>query len=219
VEEAAKKLPEGYKIVWSGGSQAAQESFDSLMFAMLLGLAVAYMVLASQFNSFFHPITVLLAMPFSFTGAFLAMYLTGITLNLYSVIGLILLLGLVKKNSILLVDYTNQMRAKGMNVREAIEHACPVRLRPILMTTCAMIAGAVPGAVSQGIGHELRQPMNIAVIGGLVVSTMLTLIVVPCFYSILDQVLVRLRPAPQPMGEGPATRPQEPLTSHEAFGK
>jgi Cu/Ag efflux pump CusA len=94
-----------------------------------------------------------------------------------------------------------------------------VRLRPILMTTCAMIAGAVPGAISQGIGHELRQPMNIAVIGGLVVSTMLTLIVVPCFYSILDQVLVRLRPNPSPVGKDLAAHPQEPVASHEAFGK
>ncbi len=144
------------------------------------------MVLGSQFNSFIHPITVLMALPFSITGALLALWITGGTINIYSMIGIILLFGIVKKNSILLVDYTNQMRERGMNVREALLHACPVRLRPILMTTCAMVAGAIPGAMATGPGSELRAPMFLCIIGGLLVSTLLTLLVVPCFYSLVD---------------------------------
>jgi hydrophobe/amphiphile efflux-1 (HAE1) family protein len=227
VNEIKKTLPDGYNIVFSGGSQAAQESFESLIFAMILGLAVAYMVLASQFNSLIHPLSVLLALPFSVTGAFLAIYLTGITINLYSMIGIILLLGIVKKNSILLVDYTYQVRSRGLPTKEALLEACPVRLRPILMTTCAMIAGAFPGAVASGIGHEVRRPMNISVIGGLIISTMLTLFVVPCFYSLSDQALAwltrlwRKRKPAQPQDTPPAS-PTPVVTSstaHEAFGK
>lgn len=193
VEKLSKDLPEGYRVVFSGGSQVFKESMSSLLFAMILGLIVAYMVLGSQFNSFIHPFTVLLALPFSVTGAFLALWLGGQTINIFSLIGLILLLGIVKKNSILLVDYTNQMREQGMATDDALKHACPVRLRPILMTTVAMIAGSAPGLIALGPGAELRAPMSMAVIGGLIVSTMLTLLVVPCFYSVVDQGLVWAR--------------------------
>ena len=189
VDRAKEQLPEGYDVVLSGGSQVYKESIQSLIFAMVLGLFAAYMVLGSQFNSFVHPITVLMALPFSVTGALFALWVTGGTINIYSMIGIILLFGIVKKNSILLVDYTNQMRERGMTVREALLHACPVRLRPILMTTFAMIAGAIPGAVSTGPGSELRAPMFLCIIGGLVVSTVLTLLVVPCFYSVVDQLI------------------------------
>lgn len=189
VEQITKDLPEAYRAVFSGSSQVFRESMESLVFAMILGLFVAYMVLGSQFNSFLHPFTILMALPFSVTGALISLWAVGGTLNIFSMIGIILLLGIVKKNSILLVDYTNQMRAQGMKRDEALLHACPVRLRPILMTTFAMIAGAVPGALAHGTGAELRRPMNIAVIGGLIVSTMLTLLVIPCFYSVMDQAL------------------------------
>src|SRR5690606_2147529 len=118
----------------------------------VLGLFAAYMVLGSQFNSFVHPITVLLALPFSMTGALLMLWLTGGSINIYSMIGIILLFGIVKKNSILLVAYTNQTRERGLNVYDSLMHACPVRLRPILMTTLAMVAGAVPGALATGPG-------------------------------------------------------------------
>ncbi len=186
VNETAKRvLPENYRIVFSGNSQAYAESFSSLMFALLLGIVVAYMVLGSQFNSFVDPLIVLLALPFSFSGAFLAMYVTGQSLNIFSMIGFILLMGIVKKNSILLVDFTNQMREKGMPIREALLEACPIRLRPILMTTTATIAGAIPPAIAFGPGSETRMPMAIAVIGGLFVSTLLTLFVVPCVYSLI----------------------------------
>jgi hydrophobe/amphiphile efflux-1 (HAE1) family protein len=193
VEQLSKDLPEGYRAVLTGTSQTFRESMTSLYFAMALGLFAAYMVLGSQFNSFLHPVTIFAALPFSVTGALIAMYYTGISINMYSLIGMILLLGIVKKNSILLVDYTNQMRDQGMERDEALRHACPVRLRPILMTTFAMIAAAIPGAFAHGPGSEIRKPMNIAVIGGLSISTLLTLIVVPCFYSVMDQGVTFLK--------------------------
>ena len=177
-----KLLPEGYRVVFSGGSQAFQESNQSLIFAMILGIFVAYMVLATQFNSFIHPCTVLLALPFSVSGAFLALLLTNNSLNLYSLIGLVLLMGIVKKNSILLVDFTNVRRKEGMGVREALLDACPIRLRPILMTSVATITAAVPIAFAMGVGSETMRPMAIAIIGGVAFSTLLTLFVVPCAY-------------------------------------
>jgi HAE1 family hydrophobic/amphiphilic exporter-1 len=180
-------LPEGYHIVYSGNAQTSSESSNSLLIALALGILVAYMVLASQFNSFIHPVTVLLALPFSITGALLALWITGITLNIYSMIGLLLLMGIVKKNSILLVDFTNQRREEGMEIHEALLAACPLRLRPILMTSCATIAAAIPSALSIGPGSETTRPMSVVVIGGVLVSTVLTLIVVPCAYSLFSR--------------------------------
>jgi HAE1 family hydrophobic/amphiphilic exporter-1 len=183
-ELAREELPPGYHIVIGGSAQTFKESFDSLIWALVLGLVVSYMVLASQFNSFIHPITVLMALPFSISGAFLSLYVGGQTLNIYSMIGLILLMGIVKKNSILLVDFTNQVREEGLNVREALLKACPIRLRPILMTSIATMVGAIPPALAIGPGAESRIPMALAVIGGVFVSTLLTLLVVPCVYSV-----------------------------------
>jgi len=181
-------LPDDYHLVFSGGSQAFKESFQSLIFALILGIFVAYMVLGTQFNSFIHPFTVLLALPFSVTGAFLFLFLTRNSLNLYSMIGLILLMGIVKKNSILLVDFTNVRRKQGMGVREALLDACPIRLRPILMTSVAMIAAAIPEALAIGPGSETMVPMAVAVIGGVALSTILTLFVVPCAYEVFSKV-------------------------------
>jgi len=164
------------------------ESFQYLMFALVLGIILAYMVLASQFESFVHPFIVLLSLPLSFIGAFGALLLTGKTLNIFSFIGLILLMGLVKKNAILLVDYTNTLRARGMGRKEAILHAGPVRLRPILMTTFAMIFGMMPIAMGVGEGAETRAPMAIATIGGLLTSLFLTLVVVPVAYDLFDDL-------------------------------
>jgi HAE1 family hydrophobic/amphiphilic exporter-1 len=148
-------------------------------------VAVAYMILASQFNSFLHPITILMALPFSLSGALLALYLTHQSLSLFSMIGLILLMGIVKKNSILLVDFTNQRRREGgLDATAALLEACPVRLRPILMTSIAIVAGAIPEAVNTGAGSETRIPMAVSLIGGVTVSTFLTLYVVPCVYSL-----------------------------------
>ena len=181
-------LPQGYRTVFSGSTQTFKESFQSLLFALWLGVLVAYMVLASQFNSYLHPVTVLLALPFSVSGAFLALWMARQSLNIYSYIGLILLMGIVKKNSILLVEFTNQTREEGAGVREALLHACPIRLRPILMTSLSTIAAAVPPALAIGPGAETRIPMAIAVIGGVALSTLLTLFVVPCAYSLLAKI-------------------------------
>jgi hydrophobe/amphiphile efflux-1 (HAE1) family protein len=186
-QDLAKRiLPPDYHVVLTGSSQTFTESLQSLLWVMLLGIVVAYMVLASQFNSFIDPISVLMALPFSISGALVALFIAHRSINIYSVIGLILLMGIVKKNSILLVDFTNQMREKGApSVRDALLQACPIRLRPILMTSAATVAGAVPAALALGPGAESRIPMAVAVIGGVIFSTLLTLYVVPCFYSVM----------------------------------
>jgi hydrophobe/amphiphile efflux-1 (HAE1) family protein len=189
VKKIAKEtLPAGYHITMSGSSQAFNESFKSLMGALILGIFVAYMVLASQFNSFLHPIIILLALPFSVTGALWAMRITDTSLNIYSLIGILLLMGIVKKNSILLVEFTNAKREEGLSVRDALLDACPVRLRPIIMTSIATIAGAIPEAFAFGPGAEVIRPMAIAVIGGVLVSSFLTLLVVPCAYSLFSNL-------------------------------
>lgn len=183
---AGRILPADYLPKYRGTAETMSESFRYLMFALILGVIMAYMVLAAQFESFVHPFTVLLSMPLSFVGAFSALLITGNTLNIFSLIGLILLMGLVKKNAILLVDYTNVLRERGIPRREAILQAGPVRLRPILMTTFAMIFGMMPVAFGVGEGSETRSPMGIAVIGGLLTSLFLTLVVVPAAYDLFD---------------------------------
>jgi hydrophobe/amphiphile efflux-1 (HAE1) family protein len=190
IQKTAKEiLPDGYHVVISGSSQAFNDSFRSLIAALILGIFVAYMVLASQFNSFIHPAIVLLALPFSLTGALWAMRLTDTSMNIYSLIGILLLMGIVKKNSILLVEFTNHKRQEeGMGVTEALIEACPVRLRPILMTSIATIASAIPEALAQGSGSEVMHPMAVSVIGGVAVSTFLTLYVVPCAYSLASRL-------------------------------
>jgi HAE1 family hydrophobic/amphiphilic exporter-1 len=185
VESLAKtKLPPGYTLKMTGSSQGFKESFQSLIFAMILGLVVSYMVLAAQFNSFIHPVTVLMALPFSFSGAFIGLLIFHQSINMFSIIGFILLMGIVKKNSILLVDFTNQVRAEGLGVRDALLKACPIRLRPILMTSTATVVGALPEALSLGPGSETTVPMAVAIIGGVIASTVLTLFVVPVVYSL-----------------------------------
>lgn len=185
---ARSATPEGYQASLTGASQTFAESFDSLKFAMILGVIIAYMILASQFNSFIHPITILVALPFSFSGALFALWVGNYTLNIFSMLGLLLLMGIVKKNSIILVDYTNQRRAEGMGYREALLAACPVRLRPIIMTTVSTIAGAIPPALALGPGGEMRTPMALAIIGGMILSTLLTLFVVPSIYAIFEDI-------------------------------
>ncbi len=182
-------LPDGYRAVPAGSTKAFRESFDSLWFAFALGILIAYMVLASQFNSFWHPLIVLLALPFSISGALFALWLGGQSLNVYSLLGLILLVGIAKKNSIMLVDFTNQVRRRGVPCRDALLEACPIRLRPILMTSIAMIVGALPPALAIGAGAELQRPMALALVGGMALSTLLTLYVVPAAYSAVNDAL------------------------------
>jgi hydrophobe/amphiphile efflux-1 (HAE1) family protein len=190
VQELGTKLPEGTRAVLSGASQQASESGMSLVWALGLGILVAWMVLGAQFNSFFHPITVLTVLPLAIAGAAFALLVAGKSLNIFSGIGIVLLTGIVKKNSIILVDYANQVRNEtGCTAREAMVRAGPVRLRPILMTSIATMMAAVPAALGLGAGSEIRTPMAIAVIGGLVVSTLLSLLVVPAFYVMVDGVI------------------------------
>jgi HAE1 family hydrophobic/amphiphilic exporter-1 len=182
-------LPSGYRMVLTGSSQTAKESFQNLKEMLILGLIVSYMVLGVQFNSFVHPFTVLTALPFTLIGAALALLVTQQSFNLYSGIGLILLMGIVKKNSILLVEFFNKQRyERGKELTEAILSGGPIRLRPIMMTSTATAAAAVPAALGFGPGAEVRIPLAVVVIGGVIVSTFFTLLVVPCVYSLLSGV-------------------------------
>lgn len=181
----SKILPQGYRQVLSGTSQTFKESSSSILAAFWLGVLIAYMVLASQFNHVIHPFTVLLALPFSLSGAFIALWMGGFSLNMFSVIGLLLLMGIVKKNSIMLVEFTNQLRERGQSPQDALRQACPIRFRPILMTSVSTITAAIPPALALGPGSETSVPMSVAIIGGVFVSTILTLFVVPCAYEVL----------------------------------
>jgi multidrug efflux pump len=193
VQGLSKDLPVGYRLVLSGASVAFRESMSSLIFALFLGVTIAYMILASQFNSFKDPVTIITILPLSIAGAAIGLLVMRQSLNVFSMIGLLLLMGIVKKNSIILVDYANVIRRKGAGAREAMEKAGPIRLRPIIMTATSTLMAAIPPALGIGPGSEIRRPMAIAVIGGLVVSTLLSLVVVPAFYVIADRMVSRKR--------------------------
>ncbi len=185
---AAELVTGDYKLFLESSAASFIESMNSLVFVLYLGTFIAYMILASQFNSITHPIIVLMALPFSITGALVALYLGNQSINLYSMIGILLLMGITKKNSILLVEFANTVRTQGnvsLTVNEALLLSAPIRLRPILMTTCATIAAALPPALAIGPGAESRIPMAIAILGGIIVSTLFTLVVVPCGYSLI----------------------------------
>ncbi len=196
---AAEVLPAGSTIDYAGESREFRDSGGALAFAFALALIFVYMVLAAQFESLLHPFTVLLAVPLAVTGALLALKLAGSTLNVYSQVGMILLIGLVSKNSILLVTYANDLRAKGREAVEAMREAGRIRLRPILMTSVAAVFGALPIAMGLGAGAGSRRPLGYAIIGGLVVSTMLTLFLVPAVFVVFER-LRRTSPAPAPRG-------------------
>jgi len=207
VESLGRGLPVGNRLVLGGASVAFRESMSSLIFALFMGIAIAYMILASQFNSYKDPFTIITILPLSIAGAAFALMLARQSLNIFSMIGLLLLMGIVKKNSIILVDYANAYRDKGFDARESMKRAGPVRLRPILMTATATLMAAIPPALGLGPGSEIRMPMAIAVIGGLVLSTILSLVVVPSFYVIADKVFKRKR---RPVEEGEAAKEGEP---------
>jgi HAE1 family hydrophobic/amphiphilic exporter-1 len=183
---AAMKLPPGYDVRPVGDSEELKKMFSNMLQTLTLAIIFIYLILASQFGSFFHPFAIMLSLPLSLVGVAVALLATGDSLNIMSMIGLIMLMGLVTKNAILLVDFTNQARAKGTPRDEALVRAGSTRLRPIVMTTLAMIFGMLPLAFAIGAGAELRAPMARAVIGGLVTSTLLTLVVVPVVYTYLD---------------------------------
>ncbi|MSR02326.1 MAG: efflux RND transporter permease subunit [Gemmatimonadetes bacterium] len=190
---ATEVLPAGATVALSGESRELEESGGALYFAFVLALIVVFMVLAAQFESIVHPFTVLLAVPPAVTGAVFTLFIAKSTINLYSQIGMILLIGLVTKNSILLVEYANQLKERGQDTLSALLEAGRIRLRPILMTSVATVVGAVPIALGLGAGSSSRRPLGYAIVGGVILSTAMTLFLVPVVYSLLDQVLGRVR--------------------------
>lgn len=209
VNELARQFPLGIRVVAGGQASQLNETTGGLAFALIVGIIVAYMVLASQFNSFLSPVTVLTILPLAVVGAILGLFLANKSLNLFSMIGLLLLMGIVKKNSILLVEYADQVHEhEHLDARASMQKAGPLRLRPILMTTVATMMSAVPPVLGLGPGTETRSPMAAAVLGGLTVSTVLSLVVVPAFYVVADRVKRAIfkkkdapAAAPQPMTE------------------
>jgi HAE1 family hydrophobic/amphiphilic exporter-1 len=188
---AERTLPPGYSVLMIGRSSEFGKTVYYMTFAFVTAMILVYMVLASQFNSFIQPLIIMVAQPLAVIGGVGALWLTGNTLNIYSMIGLVLLVGLVAKNSILLVDLTNQMRDDGLSIDEALKTACPQRMRPVLMTSATIILALLPAAIGLGAGSDTNGPLSIAVIGGLISSTLLTLVVVPSLYSLIEHRMAR----------------------------
>ncbi len=183
------KMEPGYSLVLLGKLEKMQESFKTIFYAMGLGIILMYMIIASQFESFIHPVTIMISLPLSMIGALGALLISGLEISIITLIGMIMLMGLVAKNAILLVDYTATLRGRGYTLYDAIIKAGPTRLRPILMTTAAMVFGMLPIAFARGSGSEMQSPMAVCVIGGLITSTILTLVVVPVVYSLIEDTL------------------------------
>jgi multidrug efflux pump len=206
-------LPDGYSMEWTGASREFTESSTELLITFILALVFVYLVLSAQFESFVHSLTILLSVPLAVSGALIALYATGQSMNIFSQIGMILLIGLVSKNAILLVDYANQGRAHGLPLLEAVIEAGRTRFRPILMTSVTSILGAMPLALAAGAGAESRHPIGLAVVGGLIFSTAFTLIVTPVVYIVLVQIADKLRiktiPPPLELDIEPLGKPAE----------
>jgi len=195
---AMKKVKElnmvpGYKASMAGDTERMVESFGYLFEALILAIIFVFLILSAQFESFLNPLSIMFSLPLSIIGMALMLFIVGDTISIMSLIGLILLMGLVTKNAILLVDFTNNMRRKGMDRTEALAEAGRIRLRPIIMTTLAMIFGMLPLALELGKGAEMRAPMARAVIGGLLTSTFLTLFVVPIVYTVLEDLVLKIK--------------------------
>jgi HAE1 family hydrophobic/amphiphilic exporter-1 len=184
---AAVPMPNGYTMRLGGETEDQQQVFGQILTALAIAILLMYFVLVVQFSSFLEPLAIMLSLPLSLIGVMLALLVTGSTVNLMSLIGVILLMGIVAKNAILLVDFAKWSEESGLPRRQAIIEAGRVRLRPILMTTFALIAGMIPIAVGAGEGADFRAPLGRAVIGGVITSTILTLLVIPTFYEILTE--------------------------------
>ena len=182
---AKEVLPQEARISYLGQSLEFRESSGALYVTFALALLVVFLVLAAQFESFIHPFVILLSTPLAVTGGLLALWMTGQTLNVFSQIGMVLLIGLMAKNGILVVEFANQLRDRGMSVRDAVLEASVVRLRPILMTSIATVLGAVPLAMATGAGAESRQALGVVIVGGITLSTIVTLYAVPALYLLL----------------------------------
>jgi hydrophobic/amphiphilic exporter-1 (mainly G- bacteria), HAE1 family len=201
------QLPNGYRWDWGTNQKRRGQEFAGLSLAIFLAIALIYMLLASQFESFVHPLTVLTSAPLSIIGVVLALFLSGRPFGLTAFIGLLLLIGIVVKNGILLVDYTNLLRARGRPRNEAVLEACPTRLRPILMTSLAAGFGMLPLALGLGEGSETQAPLATAVVGGLTTSTLLTLFVAPCIYTLFDDLARRFRKSDRDLDRPPLIEP------------
>jgi HAE1 family hydrophobic/amphiphilic exporter-1 len=184
-------LPLGYEVSMSGRAEEFGKTVYYMLFAFVVAIILVYMVLASQFNSFIQPFIIMVAQPLAIIGGVVSLWATGHSLNIFSMIGLVLLMGLVAKNSILLVDLTNQRRADGKGIEQSLKEACPIRLRPILMTSLTIILAMLPAAFGAGAGSDTNAPMAVAVIGGMISSTLLSLVVVPAVYSLVEGALER----------------------------
>ena len=201
-EEAADILPLGYSLNLVGQAEEFERTAAAIVFVFVVAVLLVYMVLGSQFNSFLQPFIILAALPLAMVGGIVGLWLFNHTLNIYSMIGLVLLVGLVTKNGILLVDLTNQYRVKrGLSVNEALAEACPIRLRPILMTSLTLILAMLPAAIGAGAGAETQGPLAIAIISGMISSMLLTLVVIPAAYSLLENAAVRVREWRQPKAQ------------------
>jgi multidrug efflux pump len=182
---AREELPAGIRTELAGQSREYRESSGSLAFMFLLALVFIFLVLAAQFESFVHPLTILISVPLALVGAIISLFVLRQSMNIFSQIGLVMLIGLVTKNAILIVEFANQLRAQGRPTLAAVEEAARIRLRPILMTSFSTVFGILPIALGLGAGAESRQPLGIAIVGGVLFSTFLTVIVVPVVYTLL----------------------------------
>jgi HAE1 family hydrophobic/amphiphilic exporter-1 len=189
---ASQLVPPEYTLKLTGQAEEFGKTLSNIKFVFLLAFVLLYMVLASQFNSFIQPFIIMLAQPLAIIVGLVALLISGDTLNIYSMIGLVLLIGLVAKNSILLVDLTNQLVEKGANINDALKEACPIRLRPVVMTSLTIILALLPAALGLGAGSETNKPLSVAIIGGMISSTLLTLVVVPAAYSLVMGAANRL---------------------------
>ncbi|MDN3516790.1 efflux RND transporter permease subunit [Aquisalimonas lutea] len=191
--EAEEILPLGYSLNLVGQAEEFERTLGAIMFVFVVAIVLVYMVLGSQFNSFVQPLIILAALPLAMVGGVLGLWLFGHTLNIYSMIGLVLLVGLVTKNGILLVDLTNQYRERlELSIDDALTRACPIRLRPILMTSLTLILAMLPAAIGIGAGAETQGPLAVAIISGMVSSMLLTLVVIPAAYSLVENASARL---------------------------
>jgi multidrug efflux pump len=207
-DAAASILPPGMVTDLSGQSREFRDASSNIAFIFVLALLFIYLVLSAQFESFRDPLMIMLTVPLSMTGALLALNLTGGTLNIYSQIGLVTLVGLITKHGILIVDFANRLQEDGKSRLDAVIEAAVLRLRPILMTTCAMVLGAVPLALATGAGAESRVQIGWVIVGGMTVGTLLTLFVIPVIYSLAGRKHVAAEPAAAPL-PAPAHMPAE----------
>jgi len=203
-QTAENLLPTGYQVKMVGRAEEFEKTGKYMLFAFVSAIVLVYMVLASQFDSFIQPVVIMVAQPLAIIGGIIGLWLTGMSLNMFSMMGLVVLMGLVAKNSILLIDLTNQLRAQGKGINEALLEACPLRLRPVLMTSLTIIITMLPAAIGFGPGADTNGPLAVTVIGGMITSTLLTLVVVPAVYSLVEHGQTRWRgrlkdkPSPDP---------------------